>query len=618
MTAGRRVEIFIFLAAFLTFAWFNQGGGWNQNARFAEVRAMVEQGRFAIDSFLVYERAEGPVLARIPVENGDIVRGEKTERLAWMGADENLAPVNGLVPNEKDQNITLVPVTNVACSGDMAFARGHFHPNKPPGSSLVAAPGYFIIHRIEKWFRWNPDHWRVLAVNAWLTSALSVGLISSWGCVIFFRLAKLFAPEQPRAALWATITFAFGTLFFPFATLLFDHDLTATFLLAAFYWIFSSKNKPHRSRSLYLSGFAAGLAAITNYVAAVAVAILGLYLLTTRRRDFRLMMRSAAIFAAGVFGPFLFICVYNKICYGSPFALSNDFQNPVFKDEGPTFLGMFGMPQPDAAAAILFSPFRGLFYGSPVLLLGVYGLLNIRKQGWSAEFWLIVAMFTLFFTVNITFFGWHAGFSSGPRYLIPAIPFLALPMVFGFIRFPKTSAALASLSIAFNLLLTAVDAESPVGIGQIAYVFDRPQWMQSPLTDYAAPLFFEGRAWPLINELIEEYLQNERGERLPKNLPPAESGWQRQREELHAVAERGEPEPILLATIRGPVSVNPIGVDEGSYYHLFPAGSPETRWNSCNAGELLFPESRWSLAPLVAAIALLVALAHRATKTPLR
>ena len=50
----RRTELLLFLACFFAFAYFNQGGGWNQNSRFAEVRAMAEEGRFAIDDFLVY------------------------------------------------------------------------------------------------------------------------------------------------------------------------------------------------------------------------------------------------------------------------------------------------------------------------------------------------------------------------------------------------------------------------------------------------------------------------------------------------------------------------------------------------------------------------------------
>src|SRR2546430_17481579 len=109
MRSQRRIEILIFLATFCAFAWFNQGGGWNQNARFAEVRAIVEQGTLAIDSFLVYEGVENsPVLTRLSVQNGDIVREGKIERLSWTGAGGTLLPVNGIAPED---GVTLVPLT---------------------------------------------------------------------------------------------------------------------------------------------------------------------------------------------------------------------------------------------------------------------------------------------------------------------------------------------------------------------------------------------------------------------------------------------------------------------------------------------------------------------------
>ena len=39
------------LTLFMSYAWFYQAGGWNQNSRFDLVRAMVEDGSFRIDRF---------------------------------------------------------------------------------------------------------------------------------------------------------------------------------------------------------------------------------------------------------------------------------------------------------------------------------------------------------------------------------------------------------------------------------------------------------------------------------------------------------------------------------------------------------------------------------------
>ena len=83
---------------------------------------------------------------------------------------------------------------------------------------------------------------------------------------------------------------------------------------------------------------------------------------------------------------------------------------------------------------------------------------------------------------------------------------------------------------------------------------------------------------------------------------------------IDAAIRAGEPAPLLptrgpggepglalsdLPALDGPVSVNPVGVYEGAAYRAFPRHSDQARFNSFNAGELLFPGSRWSLVPLL-------------------
>src|SRR5947209_3005926 len=68
---SRRLQLLLFALSFVTFAWFHQGGGWNQNARFAEVRALVEQGKFDIDDYMVYRPTTGRKLVREHVENAE-------------------------------------------------------------------------------------------------------------------------------------------------------------------------------------------------------------------------------------------------------------------------------------------------------------------------------------------------------------------------------------------------------------------------------------------------------------------------------------------------------------------------------------------------------------------
>ena len=79
----RRLQLLLFALSFITFAWFHQGGGWNQNARFAEVRALVEQGRLAIDDYMVYHPGEGRHLVRSRVEHGEFTFDGVRHQLTW-------------------------------------------------------------------------------------------------------------------------------------------------------------------------------------------------------------------------------------------------------------------------------------------------------------------------------------------------------------------------------------------------------------------------------------------------------------------------------------------------------------------------------------------------------
>ncbi len=440
----------------------------------------------------------------------------------------------------------------------------------------------------------------MLTGNEWLTSVLSVGLVSAAGCVLFLLAASLLLPGRPRAAFGATLAFAFGTMFFPYATLLFDQNLTATALLGAFYLILKASRGLAGPAAVWTAGLLAGLASITNYIAAPVVAMLAVFMLA-RESAGSPRGRSLAAFALGVAGPFAVICAYGQICFHSPFALNTNFQDPLFKVQSGGFLGMFALPNPYVAAVLLVSPFRGIFYTSPVLLMGAYGWWRLPKP-LAAEKWLFASIFGLFFFVNCCFNGYHGGFCSEPRYLGPAVPFLALPLVFAFDRLPRIGWLLSAVSIFFQLMITAVDVESPAGVGSVAMVDGRPDYAYSPLTEYTLPIFWMGHAWPILNRLVEQELDRE-------EAAPADRA--RERAPLVEDIRRSDKEPFLLATFRGPVSVNPVGAYEGSFYHLFEPFTPQTRWSSFNAGELLFPESRLSLLPMLAACAAFLFFAWR-------
>jgi hypothetical protein len=587
---SRKIQWRLFLAAWLTYAFFHQGGGWNQNGRFAMVRSVVEEGRFSIDSYLFYSGSEetdgGPRLVRTPIDDGTI--GLRGARWAVAWAETSTVSVTG-----QNRGLALVPLERISATGDVSYAGGHFYPNKAPGTALLAVPAYFLIYHAERSLGLDPDDWWILTVNGWLTTALSVGLISALGCVLFLRVAWMLWGGSLRAATWATLAFAFGTLFFPYSTMLFEHNVVAVGLLGAFHFILAARPPSSNRRArlqLFLAGTCAGLAAISTYVAVVPVLFLGAYMLA------RVPRRRAWLgFGIGLAGPFLLVCSYNWICFSTPFTTNYHFQNPQFLQSG-AFLSVLGAPRLDRLAGVLISPFRGLFFSSPVLLVGVVGWVAMWRGEKRAEALLFSSILAFFVLFNVSFNGWHGGWGVGPRYLIPALPFLALPLTLGFQRYFRTTSALAIVSALTMLCFTAVDVQSPVGTSSIARIPGRPTLLREPLTEYALPILFTGTARPILDAQIEDAVH--RAEQLLSEQGAApetrNERLARYRERLERSATSGDS-GFSLALFAGPVSANPSGLYEGWFGRVFDPGGTESDWNAFNAGELLLPRSTWSL-----------------------
>jgi hypothetical protein len=608
LRAGRRAEALTFALVLLGAGYFHQGGGWNQNSRFAMVRSVVEHGSFFIDSHLVYQKRAGAPegsLERIPVASGNFERDGVAYALAWRSATGALTPVDPAAAGDRK----LVGVDDVGATGDVSYFAGHFHPNKAPGTSLLALPGYALVRFAEYMAGLDADSWVVLTWNAWLVSLLSVGLATAFGAVLVLRLARDFGSEL--SARLAALVFAFATMAWTYATCLFEHNIIAVALVAALYGVERAAaarkqdGAADTERLLHFAGIAAGFAAITNYTMAALVPLFALLWWMRTRETKRI-----AWYALGVLWPFLVVCGYNVICFGTPFTTNYAYQSTMFS-AGDRVLGVFAMPRLDVLALLLVSPFRGLFFTAPVLLCSMAALaVLLGRRDTRPAAGLIAAVFVFLLLVNSSFNGWDGGWTAVPRYLAPAMGLLAIPLAVAFDRWRSITFGLAAVSLTMQFLLVTVDPQVPIGDVGTAGVPVSKVFTIDPVARYVVPLFTSGRAWPLIDEQIEDAVgrsarvATQRGD----SRPEIERKAAQLRTQLRDKVARGEGAPLALGGVEGPVSANPIGIYEGFYYRLFPAGSAEARGNSFNLGELVFPQSRLSLLPLLVLAGGLLAL----------
>jgi hypothetical protein len=337
------------------------------------------------------------------------------------------------------------------------------------------------------------------------------------------------------------------------------------------------------------------------------VIALGLYALLARcsvKNPGSWNWRAAILFSLGGLPPALLLGWYHYVNFGSPFALANDFQNPLFKDPNGS-LGMFAPPNPYVAALLAVSPYRGLFVLAPILIFGLAGwVVWLREKAFAADARLGFAIVAWFFLVNASFNGYHGGYSAGPRYLVPCLPFLALPVVVGFMRWKKTAVILLTVSIFQQFLLTATDAQNSLAVGGHARVDDahrKDDFFCSIVYEYAAPLFFTGHIGPLTEQLLA--LRIEKDEQQLVDTVPDETERAEKiatmRQNFREAVDHGDRDPIMLAAFNAPVSINAVGVFDGFLgYGLWPLHTPPTDWASFNVGEFIWPRSRLSVFPL--------------------
>jgi hypothetical protein len=86
--------------------------------------------------------------------------------------------------------------------------------------------------------------------------------------------------------------------------------------------------------------------------------------------------------------------------------------------------------------------------------MGVVGTVLLHRRGRRAEAWTIAAVALVYLVYDSGYWLPFGGGTPGPRFLLPALPFLALPLVLAYRRHPLTTLALAVPSALFMLAAT--------------------------------------------------------------------------------------------------------------------------------------------------------------------
>lgn len=438
----RAVETILFLTLLMCDVYFfPRWADWSQTSRLDLTLAIVDQGTLSIDDYYhntgdyalfegrrYLDKAPGPSLLAVPI-------------YAAIRPILRSAPVQTLLERLAHQP---------------AFA----DTLREGGTGLLTEKVYFAI---------------VLYIVTIALSAIPSAVLG----VLVFRMAGQLGANPAWSAAVALI-YGLATNAFPYSGNFFSHQLTAFLLFGAFFLSLQMRQSYLSPKWTLAAGLMLGYSIISEYPTALIAGAIFLYtILTLPARRWLI-----AFVLAGI-PPGVLLMAYNFAIFHTPLPVGYEYSELYQEQHGTGFLSLT-YPHAEALWGITFGSYRGLFYVAPVLLLAALGLWAWWRLKQNLAEWLVCLWATLSFLLfNGSSVMWQGGFSIGPRYLVPMIPFLALGLGAFALRWGRSIWVRAATAILALWSFIVVWAET-IG-GQ-----NFPDWRPVPLFNYSLPYLVGG------------------------------------------------------------------------------------------------------------------------------
>lgn len=317
---------------------------------------------------------------------------------------------------------------------DFAFREGRAYSDRAPATAFAALPLHalglglarasgtpLLADELERPGIWPaPDQWplrdaAIAGALAWPAACLGAA------CALLYALARR-ARCGFAAALVVALSYGLGTIALKYGTLLHTHASSAALVLGAL-WLALELERCGAGRA-FAAGLCIGLLPAAEYPTLLLVPILlGLAL----RRGPRALGRARLIaLGAGLALAVLPLALYNAHAFGAPWATSYSAHAsfPWARELGSSFVTPLGT----GLWGLFFDPERrGLYGQSPFLLFALLGLPWLWRRDRCLAL-CCIALAVPYALVLAQYRSYSGGGTRDPRYLMPVLACLALPL----------------------------------------------------------------------------------------------------------------------------------------------------------------------------------------------
>ncbi|MDB2463806.1 DUF2079 domain-containing protein [Flavobacteriaceae bacterium] len=276
-----------------------------------------------------------------------------------------------------------------------------------PGQTITFIPLYYVANFV------TSDEAKAYYFSAFFVSFLNY-MVHAICAFLLFKIALLLGASKKQSYL-ASIFFGITSYSFVFAQSTYEHHFEMLFILLSAYFALN-KNTNH-------SGFLSGLMLSCGLVFRTTT-ILALPAILVLERNNKERFRTLISLISGVF----FVLFYNYYRFGDPLESGYSLAWSLANSDSFSFWSLSRIPL--AFFGLLFSPGKGILFFSTTIILSFLGIkVFFKKQ--RRVFYSVLLVSTVYLGTFSMNFAWHGSiWSYGPRYILPIIPFLYLPIIY--------------------------------------------------------------------------------------------------------------------------------------------------------------------------------------------